>query len=104
MILASIWCPGRGPSLAGTDIGVGCIVGRHRKEIGWADYLWCRLVLRTWNIIFMAGKEHELLRHFEQYQLHIVGLTSMHCSSSGTWLLERGLTLLFVVAVLNCPR
>ncbi|KAI3365143.1 hypothetical protein L3Q82_010118 [Scortum barcoo] len=40
-----------------------------------------------------GGKEPELVREVERYQLEIVGLTSTHSLGSGTQLLERGWTL-----------
>jgi len=54
----------------------------------------CRLVLRTWNIISLVGKEPELVREVVRYQLDLIGLTSTH-SGSGNKLLERGWTLSF---------
>jgi len=42
-----------------------------------------------------VGKEPELVREVEQYQLDIVGLTSTHSAGSGTKLLEKGWTLFF---------
>ena len=41
----------------------------------------------------LGGKESELVREIERYQLEIVGLTSTHCLGSGTQLLEKGWTL-----------
>ena len=41
------------------------------------------------------GKEPELVREVERYQLDLVGLTSTHSLSSGTVLLDRGWTLFF---------
>jgi len=43
----------------------------------------------------MVGKEPELVREVDQYQLYMVGLTSTHSTGPGTKLLERGWTLLF---------
>ncbi|KAK3513328.1 hypothetical protein QTP70_012375 [Hemibagrus guttatus] len=42
-----------------------------------------------------GGKEPELVREVERYQLEIVGLASTHSLGSGTQLLERGWTLFF---------
>jgi len=60
---------------------------------GHADPRHRRLV--TWNVTSLVGKEPELVREVEQYQLDMVGLTSMHSTGSGTKLLERGWTLSF---------
>ena len=54
-----------------------------------------QLVLGTWNVTSLAGKEPELVREVERYQLDMVGLTSTHSTGSGTKLLERGWTLHF---------
>ena len=54
-----------------------------------------QLVLGTWNVTSLAGKEPELVREVERYQLDMVGLTSLHGIGSGTKLLERGWTLYF---------
>jgi len=48
-----------------------------------------------WNVTSLAGKEPELVREVEQYQLDPVGLASMHSAGSGTKLLEKGWTLFF---------
>lgn len=40
------------------------------------------------SIMFLAGKESELLQDVEPYWLDIVGLTSPPCIGSGTRLLE----------------
>ncbi|KAK3571606.1 hypothetical protein QTP86_015341 [Hemibagrus guttatus] len=47
------------------------------------------------NVTSLGGKEPELVREVERYQLEIVGLASMHSLGSGTQLLERGWTLFF---------
>jgi len=63
----------------------------------------------------LAGKEPELVREVDRYQLDRVGLTSMHTTCSGTKLLERGWTLSFsgvaqgvwrrvCVGILTSPR
>ena len=54
-----------------------------------------RLSLGTWNVTKLAGKEPELVREVERYQLDLVGLTSTHSVGSGTELLDRGWTLSF---------
>ena len=54
-----------------------------------------RLALGTWNVTSLGGKEPELVREVERYQLDLVGLTSTHSVGSGTKLLERGWTLFF---------
>ncbi|KAK3517263.1 hypothetical protein QTP70_001755 [Hemibagrus guttatus] len=55
-----------------------------------------------------GGKEPELVREVEQYQLEIVGLASMHSLGSGTQLLERGWTLFYfgvpIVSLLIAPQ
>ncbi|KAI3376614.1 hypothetical protein L3Q82_017048, partial [Scortum barcoo] len=51
------------------------------------------LAIGTWNVTSLGGKEPELVREVERYQLEIVGLTSTHSLGSGTQLLERGWTL-----------
>jgi len=38
------------------------------------------------------GKEPELVREVDRYQLDMIGLTSTHSTGSGTKLLERGWT------------
>ena len=53
------------------------------------------LAMGTWNVTSLGGKEPELVREVEQYQLEIVGLASMHSLGSGTKLLERGWTLFY---------
>ena len=54
-----------------------------------------RLVLRTWKVTSLAGKEPELVREVERYQLDMFGHTSTHSIGSGTKILERGWTLYF---------
>ncbi|XP_045911628.1 uncharacterized protein LOC123974779 [Micropterus dolomieu] len=54
-----------------------------------------RLALGTWNVTSLWGKEPELVREMERYQLDLMGLTSTHSLSSGTVLLDRGWTLFF---------
>ena len=54
-----------------------------------------RLSLGTWNVTSLAGKEPELVREAEQYQLDLVGLASTHSVGSGTKLLDRGWALSF---------
>lgn len=53
------------------------------------------LALGTWNVTSLWGKEPELVREMERYQLDLVGLTSTHSLCSGTALLDRGWTLFF---------
>ena len=48
------------------------------------------ILTRMWNVTSLAGKELELVCEMKQYQLDIVGLTSIHSVGSGTKLLERG--------------
>ncbi|KAK5913431.1 hypothetical protein CgunFtcFv8_007964 [Champsocephalus gunnari] len=54
-----------------------------------------KLALGTWNVTSLGGKELELVREVERYQLDLVGLTSTHSVGSGTLLLDRGWTLFF---------
>lgn len=74
--------------LQGTEIWGG---GGHRP--GHPDPWLCRPSLDTWNVTFLAGKEPELVKEVEKYQLAIAGLTSMHSTSYGTKVLETGGTL-----------
>ncbi|XP_077956447.1 uncharacterized protein LOC120824534 [Gasterosteus aculeatus] len=53
------------------------------------------LALGTWNVTSLGGKEPELVREVERYQLDLVGLTSTHSLGSGTTLLDRGWTLFY---------
>lgn len=43
-----------------------------------------------------GGKEPELVREVERYQLDLVGLTSMHSRDAGSILLDRGWTFLWL--------
>ena len=52
-----------------------------------------RLILGTWNVTSLGGKELELVLEVERYQLDLVGLTSTHSTGSGSKLLDRGWTL-----------
>ena len=73
---------------------VHCKLGsRQRRGPGRADTWHRRLVLGTWNVT--SGKEPELVREVERFQLDMVGFTSTHSTGSGTKLLERGWTLSF---------
>ena len=49
----------------------------------------------TWNVTKLAGKDPELVREVEQYQLDLVGLTYTHSIGSGTKLMDRGYALPF---------
>jgi len=75
--------------------------GRQRQGPGRADPRHRRLVLGTWNVTSLVGKEpepelvREVEREVERYQLDMVGLTSTNSTGSGTKLLERGWTLSF---------
>ncbi len=72
--------------------GLGC----SRRRGPWRPDLWTRkLALGMWNVTSLVGKEPELVREVERYQLEIVGITSTHSLGSGTTLLERGWTLYF---------
>jgi len=60
----------------------------------WANRRQHWLALGTWIFISLGGKDPELVRKVERYQLDIVGLTStQNTGSSGTRLLEKGWTL-----------
>jgi len=80
---------------------VCCIpAGRQKRGHGRADPRHHRLVLGTWNVTSLPGKEPELVWEVERYQLDMVGLTSTHSTGSETKLLEVGLDpLLFR----SCP-
>uniref|UniRef100_A0A8D2ZX27 Endonuclease/exonuclease/phosphatase domain-containing protein n=1 Tax=Scophthalmus maximus TaxID=52904 RepID=A0A8D2ZX27_SCOMX len=54
-----------------------------------------KLALGTWHVTSLCGKEPELVREVERYQLDLVGLTSTHSFGSGIVLLDRGWTLFF---------
>jgi len=99
--LTGVGCKGREDSRRGERGGnvphlVHCITGgRQKRGPGLADPRHRRMVLGTWNVTSLAGKEPELVQEVERYQLDMVGLTSMHSTGSGTKLLERGWTLSF---------
>ena len=57
----------------------------------------CKLVLGTWNIASLAGKEPELMCEVERHQLDIVGLTSTYSMGSGGW------TLSYLLTFWSCP-
>lgn len=59
----------------------------------------CKLVMGTWNVASLVGKELELVEEVEQFQVDIVGLTSTHSLCSVTQVFERGWTFFFGVAV-----
>ncbi|XP_034049376.1 uncharacterized protein LOC117530597 [Thalassophryne amazonica] len=56
---------------------------------------WQMLALGAWNITSLWGKELELVREVECYQLDLVGLASTHSLGSGTILFDKGWTLFF---------
>ncbi|KAK0155726.1 Retrovirus-related Pol polyprotein from type-1 retrotransposable element R2 [Merluccius polli] len=73
---------------------VQCELGGDRRRGPWrSDPRLQKLVLGTWNVTSLVGKEPELVREVEKFRLDIVGLTSTHSKGSGTSLLERGWTL-----------
>uniref|UniRef100_A0A8C6M725 Endonuclease/exonuclease/phosphatase domain-containing protein n=1 Tax=Nothobranchius furzeri TaxID=105023 RepID=A0A8C6M725_NOTFU len=72
--------------------GWGC---RPRREPWRSDPRTRTLVIGTWNVTSLVGKEQELVAEVKWYQLDIVGLTSTHSIGSGTQVLERGWTLSF---------
>jgi len=53
-------------------------MGRQRLGPGCADPWHHHLVLGTWNVTLLAGKELELVWEMHRYKLDMVGLTSMH--------------------------
>ena len=57
---------------------------RQKVGAGHAKSQRCKLALATWNVTLLAGKEPELVCEVEQYQLHILWLTSTHSVCSGT--------------------
>uniref|UniRef100_A0A8C6LYC9 Endonuclease/exonuclease/phosphatase domain-containing protein n=1 Tax=Nothobranchius furzeri TaxID=105023 RepID=A0A8C6LYC9_NOTFU len=69
--------------------------GRPRREPWRSDPRTRKLVLGTWNITSLAGKEQELVAEVERYRIDIVGLTLTHSIGPGTQVLERGWTLSF---------
>ncbi|TWW77681.1 hypothetical protein D4764_12G0010710 [Takifugu flavidus] len=73
---------------------VHCVLGGGRRQGPWqSDPQLQKLALRTWNVTSLMGKEPELVREVEKFQLDIVGLTSTHSKGSGTSLLKKGWTL-----------
>ena len=54
-----------------------------------------RLTLGTWNVTSLGGKDPELVREVERYELDLVGLTSMHSIGTGSELLDRGWKISF---------
>ncbi|TWW77677.1 hypothetical protein D4764_12G0010670 [Takifugu flavidus] len=73
---------------------VHCVLGGGRRQGPWqSDPRLQKLALRTWNVTSLMGKEPELVREVEKFQLDIVGLTSTHSKGSGTSLLKKGWTL-----------
>uniref|UniRef100_A0A8C6MIB8 Endonuclease/exonuclease/phosphatase domain-containing protein n=1 Tax=Nothobranchius furzeri TaxID=105023 RepID=A0A8C6MIB8_NOTFU len=69
--------------------------GRPRREPWRSNPRTRKLVIGTWNVTSLAGKEQELVAEVERYRLDVVGLTSTHSIGSGTQVLERGWTLSF---------
>ncbi|XP_070412102.1 uncharacterized protein [Nothobranchius furzeri] len=69
--------------------------GRPRREPWRSNPRTRKLVIGTWNVTSLAGKEQELVAEVEKYRLDIVGLTSTHSIGSGTQVLERGWTVSF---------
>lgn len=72
--------------------------GKQRQGPRGADPGHRRLVLGTWNVTPLAGKEAELVRMVDQ--LDLIVFTSMHSTGCGTKLLERLDPVLFW----SCPR
>jgi len=60
---------------------VGCVVNRavgKGRLLGVQIPRHHRLVLGSWNVTSLAGKEPEPVQEVERYQLDMVGLTSTH--------------------------
>ncbi|KAK3512667.1 hypothetical protein QTP70_020882 [Hemibagrus guttatus] len=75
---------------------VQCVLGSSHGRGPRRPKPWTKnLAFGTWNVTSLGGKEPELVREVERYQLEIVGLASTHSLGSGTQLLERGWTLFF---------
>ncbi|KAK3560274.1 hypothetical protein QTP86_004203 [Hemibagrus guttatus] len=75
---------------------VPCVLGSSHGRGPRRPKPWTKnLAFGTWNVTSLGGKEPELVREVERYQLEIVGLASTHSLGSGTQLLERGWTLFF---------
>ncbi|KAK3569878.1 hypothetical protein QTP86_006753 [Hemibagrus guttatus] len=71
-----------------------CVLGSSHGRGPQRPRTWTKnLAFGTWNVTSLGGKEPELVREVERYQLEIVGPASMHSLGSGTQLLERGWTL-----------
>lgn len=68
--------PPVGPPPAGGTVGVGAMcAGWWPRAETLANQSWLqRLVTGTWNITSLAGKEPELVREVERYQLDMVSL------------------------------
>ncbi|KAK3530884.1 hypothetical protein QTP70_004399 [Hemibagrus guttatus] len=75
---------------------VPCVLGSSHRRGPRQPKPWTKnLAFGTWNVTSLGGKEPELVREVERYQLEIVGLASTHSLGSGTQLLERGWSLFF---------
>ncbi|KAK3517493.1 hypothetical protein QTP70_012572 [Hemibagrus guttatus] len=75
---------------------VPCVLGSSHGRGPRRPKPWTKnLAFGTWNVTSLGGKEPELMREVERYQLEIVWLASTHSLGSGTQLLERGWTLFF---------
>lgn len=73
--------------------GALCL-GQRAMAGNWASWP-LALQIGFWYVTFLAEKKLELGWEVEQYQLDIIGLTSMHTADSGIKLPERGWTLSF---------
>ena len=68
-------------------------LGSSQRRRPWrSDRRLLKLNLGTWTVTSLLGKEPELVREAERFQLDIVGLTLTHSLGSGTIPLERGWT------------
>ncbi|KAK3532138.1 hypothetical protein QTP86_008588 [Hemibagrus guttatus] len=75
---------------------VQCVLGSSHGRGPRRPKPWTKnLAFGTWNVTSLGGKEPELVREVERYQLEIVRLASTHSLGSGTQHLERGWTLFY---------
>ncbi|KAK3519688.1 hypothetical protein QTP70_000998, partial [Hemibagrus guttatus] len=71
---------------------VPCVLGSSHGRGPRRPKPWTKnLAFGTWNVTSLGGKEPELVREVDWYQLELVGLASTYSLGSGTQLLERDL-------------